>query len=75
MKPKKKQFFFIFQLGIKKATKARILKLLRSPRIDSKEPIPAGCVAWRAGTTTPFLLGSQPSIDCLKIPALVQCLY
>jgi hypothetical protein len=63
MKPKKKQFFFIFQLGIKKATKARILKLLmtRSPRIDSKEPIPAGCVACRATTKTPFLLGSHPS--------------
>ncbi len=25
---------------------ARILKLLRSPRIDSKEPIPPGSVAW-----------------------------
>ncbi len=25
------------------------LKLLRSPRIDSKEPIPAGCVASQAG--------------------------
>ncbi len=33
-------------------------KLLRSPRIDSKEPIPPGCVAWRAGTTTLFLFGS-----------------
>jgi hypothetical protein len=38
--------------------RARIFKLLRSPRIDSKEPIPPGCVAWRAGTTTLFLLGS-----------------
>jgi hypothetical protein len=28
------------------------------PRIDSKEPIPSGCVAWRVGTTTLFLLGS-----------------
>jgi hypothetical protein len=34
------------------------LKLLRSPRIDSKEPIPAGCVASQAGTTTLFQLGS-----------------
>ncbi len=25
---------------------------IRSPRIDSKEPIPPSCVAWRAGTTT-----------------------
>ncbi len=31
---------------------AQIFKLLRSPRIDSKGPIPPGCVAWRAGTTT-----------------------
>jgi hypothetical protein len=54
-------------------TWARIFKLLRSPRIDSKEPIPPGCVAWRAGTTTPIptrLLA--PIIDCLKIPALEQ---
>ncbi len=40
--------------------RARIFKLLRSPRIYSKEPISPGCVAWRAGTTTLFLLGSQP---------------
>jgi hypothetical protein len=39
-------------------TRARIAKLLRSPRIDSKEPIPPGCVVWRAGTSTLFLLGS-----------------
>jgi hypothetical protein len=26
--------------------RARIFKLLRSPRIDSTEPIPPGCVAW-----------------------------
>jgi hypothetical protein len=48
---------------------ARILNLFRSPRFDSVEPIPPGCVAWRAGTTTLFLLGSYPPIDCLKIPA------
>ncbi len=35
-------------------SRARIFKLLRSPRIDSKEPIPPGCVAWRAGTTNYF---------------------
>jgi hypothetical protein len=46
--------FFIFFAPFR----ARIFKLLRSPRIDSKEPIPPGCVAWRAGTTTLFLLGS-----------------
>jgi hypothetical protein len=39
------------------ARQTRIFKQLRSPRIDSKEPILPGCVAWRAGTTL-FLLGS-----------------
>jgi hypothetical protein len=46
--------------------RARIFKLLRSPGIDSNEPISPGCVAWRAGTTTHptrFLA----HIDCLKI--------
>ncbi len=38
--------------------RARIFKLLRSPRIDSKEQISPGCVAWRAYTTTLFQLGS-----------------
>jgi hypothetical protein len=33
-------------------------KLLRSPRIVSKEPILSGCGAWRADTTTLLLLGS-----------------
>jgi hypothetical protein len=46
-----------------------ILKLLRSPEIDSKESIPQAYVAWRAGTRTLFLLGSWPPIDCSKIPA------
>ncbi len=27
-------------------SRARILKFLMSQRIDSKEPIPPGCVAW-----------------------------
>ncbi len=31
-------------------SESELLKVLRSPRIDSKEPIPPGCVAWRAGT-------------------------
>ncbi len=35
-----------------------ILKLLRSLGIYSKESIPPGYVAQRAGTTTLFLLGS-----------------
>ncbi len=52
-------------------TRARIFKLLMSPRIDSKKPITPGCVTWRAGTTTLFLLGSYllAPIDCLKVPA------
>jgi hypothetical protein len=40
------------------AIRARIFKLLRSPRIDFKESIPTAYVNWRAGTTTLFLLGS-----------------
>jgi hypothetical protein len=35
-----------------------IFKFLRGPRIDSKEWIPPAFVAWRAGPTTLFLLGS-----------------
>ncbi len=37
---------------------ARIFKLLRGPKINSKEPIPPPYVAWRAGKTSLFLLGS-----------------
>jgi hypothetical protein len=52
---------------------ARIVNLLRSLGIDSKEPIPSAYAAWRAGTITLFLA----PIDCLKIPALssVHCLW
>jgi hypothetical protein len=46
--------------------RARIFLLLRSQKIDFKEPIPPGCVAWRAGTTTLFLLGFLASTDCFK---------
>jgi hypothetical protein len=49
---------------------ARIFKLLRSPRIYSKEPIPQGYVAWRVGMTTPFRSRLLAPKDCLKIPAL-----
>jgi hypothetical protein len=38
--------------------RAQICKLSRRSRINFKEPIPTGCVAWRAGATTLFLLGS-----------------
>jgi hypothetical protein len=37
---------------------SQIFKLLRNPRIDSKESIPPAYEAWRAGTIPPFLLGS-----------------
>ncbi len=54
-------------LGIKsgpriqyKKTRARIFKLLRSQRFDYKDLIPPGCVLWRAGKTTQFLLCSLP---------------
>ncbi len=39
-------------------SRARILKLLWSPGINSKESITPAFVAWRAGTITLFLLGS-----------------
>ncbi len=38
--------------------RARIFKLIRSPRIDSKESIPPAYVDRRAGSTTLFLIGS-----------------
>ncbi len=48
------------------------LKLLRSPIIDSKEPISPRCVAWWAGTTTLFL--SIPSPHRLfKNSSTVHC--
>jgi hypothetical protein len=40
--------------------RARILKLLRSPGVDSKKSISSAYVAWRAVTITLFLLGSLP---------------
>jgi hypothetical protein len=39
-------------------TREGIFKLLRNPGINYKESIPPAYVAWRAGTTTLFLLGS-----------------
>jgi hypothetical protein len=38
--------------------RARIFKLLKSPRINSKESFRPEYVAWRAGATTLFLFGS-----------------
>ncbi len=52
----------LLRLDVKQAHEAwdDIFKLLRSLGIDSKESIPPAYVAWRAGTTTLFLLGSWP---------------
>jgi len=47
-----------FPYDSRAVSRAGILKLLRSPGIDSKESIPPAYVAWRAGTITLFLLGS-----------------
>jgi hypothetical protein len=49
--------------------RARIFKLLRSPRIDSTEPIPPGCVPWRAAYDNLIPTRFLAPIDCLKIPA------
>jgi hypothetical protein len=48
------------RVGIGLSNRARIFKRLRSSRIDSKVSIPPAYayVAWRAGTTTLFLLNS-----------------
>ncbi len=40
----------------KRGSRARIFKLLRSPRVNSKESTPPAYVAWQDGTTTLFLL-------------------
>jgi hypothetical protein len=50
----------------------RISKLLRSPRINSKESIPPAYVAWQAGTTNPVPTRFLALIDCFIIPALVD---
>jgi hypothetical protein len=42
------------------SVQSKNFKLLWSPGIDSKESIPPAYVAWPAGTTTLFLLGSYP---------------
>ncbi len=49
---------FILASMPRNQSRARIFKLLRSPRIDSKKSIPPAYVAWQAGETTLFLLGS-----------------
>ncbi len=47
---------------------SRIFKLLRSPRIDSKESS-ASLRTWRAGATPYIPTRFLAPIDCLKIPA------
>ncbi len=46
------------QKKVEQSPEPEFFNFLRSPRIDSEEPIPPGCEAWRAGKTTLFLLGS-----------------
>ncbi len=48
----------IYNTYVYKASRDDICELLRNPAIDSKESIPPAYVAWRAGATTLFLLGS-----------------
>jgi hypothetical protein len=56
--------------------RARIFKLFVSQRIDSIESILPAYVAWRAGTTTLFLVLSRflAPIDCLKFQHCVHTL-
>jgi hypothetical protein len=46
--------------------RARIFKLPRSPRINSKESIPSAYVAWRASKTTLFQQGSYSTYRSFK---------
>jgi hypothetical protein len=50
---------------------ARICKLVRSPRLDSKEAIPPACVASWGRYDNPIPTRFLASIDYLKIPALL----
>ncbi len=54
-------------------SRARIFKLLRSPRIDSKEKIPPGCEVRLVGTTTLFLLGSYSPHSLFKNSSTEAC--
>ena len=51
-------------------SRARIFKILRCPRIDSKEPIPPGCVALAGRYDNLNHTRFLALMDCLKIPAL-----
>ncbi len=50
---------------------ARSFKLVRNPRLDSKESIPPACVASWGRYDNPIPTRFLASIDCLKIPALL----
>ncbi len=53
-------------------TRAPLFKFLRIPKIDSKEPIPPGCVCSLSGRYDNLIFTRfLASIDCLKIPAQV----
>jgi hypothetical protein len=49
--------------------RARIFKLLKGPRIDSKESIPPAC-SLTGRNDNPLPTRFLAPIDCLKIPAL-----
>jgi hypothetical protein len=51
-------FVFLERPTLGFVSRKYFFNLLRIPRIDSMESIPPAYVAWRAGTTTLFLLGS-----------------
>ncbi len=57
---------------IKRLCKAQIFTLLRSPRIDFKEPILPDCVDCRARYDSPIPTRFLAPIECLKIQAQPQ---
>jgi hypothetical protein len=52
-----------------KRSEPEFLNILRSPGINSKKSIPPAYIAWRAGTTTLFQIGSSAHTDFSEIPA------
>jgi hypothetical protein len=56
------------------AKRARIFKLLWSPRIYSKEPIPARLCGMAGRCDIPIRSRFLAPVDCLKIPALNESL-
>jgi hypothetical protein len=68
-----REYTFVFVENAREENFGLVLKPLRSPEIDSKEPIPPAFVVRRSGTITLFLLGFWPPIDCSKIQAQCIC--